>query len=135
MEQLGPPLFQETFIWSYKYLYAGHLDYVGEYKDTLYLVDWKTSTRPKKREWLEDYYLQIAAYVQALDESYGIRLRQDRLLIATPEECQNFNFNHQHLCFAFDRFKLRLRQFVTTFYDELEEMEIEDIDNAASAYA
>jgi ATP-dependent exoDNAse (exonuclease V) beta subunit len=37
------------------------------------IVDFKQSNRPKKEEWIEDYYLQIAMYAMAHDYVYGSR--------------------------------------------------------------
>ena len=49
----------------YPGLYAGQTDLVCMHNGEDAIVDFKQSNRPKKKEWIEDYYLQIAAYAMA----------------------------------------------------------------------
>ena len=51
----------------YPGLYAGQTDLVCMHNGEDAIVDFKQSNRPKKKEWIEDYYLQIAAYAMAHD--------------------------------------------------------------------
>ena len=46
-------------------LYAGTTDLVGLYKGVPHIIDFKQTNKPKKKEWIEDYYLQLAAYAHA----------------------------------------------------------------------
>ena len=55
----------------YPGLYAGQTDLVCLHNDLETIVDFKQANRPKKKEWIEDYYLQIAAYTMAHDYVYG----------------------------------------------------------------
>ena len=55
----------------YPGLYAGQTDLVCLHNDLETIVDFKQANRPKKKEWIEDYYLQIAAYAMAHDYVYG----------------------------------------------------------------
>ena len=57
----------------YPGLYAGQTDLVCLHNDLETIVDFKQANRPKKKEWIEDYYLQIAAYAMAHDYVYGSR--------------------------------------------------------------
>ena len=43
--------------------YAGTTDLVGVYRDKPHIIDFKQSNKPKKRQWIEDYFCQLAAYV------------------------------------------------------------------------
>ena len=47
-------------------LYAGQTDLVGVHKGQDAIMDFKQTNKPKKREWIEDYCLQLAAYAMAL---------------------------------------------------------------------
>ena len=60
----------EVTLW-YPGLYAGATDLVGtfDYEDSI--IDFKQSTKPKRREWIEDYMLQLAAYAMAHNQVYG----------------------------------------------------------------
>ena len=55
----------------YPGLYAGATDVVGVYDGAESIVDFKQSNKPKRREWIEDYKLQLAAYALAHNEVYG----------------------------------------------------------------
>lgn len=54
-----------------KDLYAGTTDLVGMYKGKPTIMDFKQTNKPKKREWIDDYFLQGAAYANAHNEMYG----------------------------------------------------------------
>ena len=56
---------------SYKDRWAGSTDVVGLYDDKPTIIDFKQSNRPKKEEYVEDYYYQIAAYSLAHQDQYG----------------------------------------------------------------
>ncbi len=65
--------------------YAGTFDAFGSYLDKeCVLIDWKTAKRPQKREWLEDYWLQVTAYAQAW-EWLGHPVKWVALGIAMPD--------------------------------------------------
>ena len=51
----------------YPGLYAGSTDLVCSHNGKDTVVDFKQANRPKRKEWIEDYYLQIAAYCMAHD--------------------------------------------------------------------
>jgi len=69
----------------YPGLYAGSTDLVCMHNDMETIVDFKQANRPKKEEWIEDYFLQIAAYAMAHDEIHRSRIRQGVIMIATPD--------------------------------------------------
>jgi genome maintenance exonuclease 1 len=56
---------------AYKDQWAGSTDVVGLYQDRPTIIDFKQSNKPKRAEWITDYYLQIAAYSLAHKEQYG----------------------------------------------------------------
>jgi len=51
--------------------WAGSTDVIGEYDGKPTIIDFKQSNKPKREEWIEDYYYQIAAYSLAHEEHYG----------------------------------------------------------------
>ena len=69
----------------YPELYAGSTDLVCLHNDMETIVDFKQSNRPKKEEWIEDYFLQIAAYAMAHDEVHRSRIRQGIIMVCTPD--------------------------------------------------
>jgi genome maintenance exonuclease 1 len=69
----------------YPDLYAGQTDLVGIYQGRDSIIDFKQSNKPKRDEWIEDYYLQGAAYATAHDCIYGTNIEQTVILICTPD--------------------------------------------------
>lgn len=69
----------------YPGLYAGATDVAGVYEGDESIVDFKQSNKPKKREWIEDYKLQLAAYALAHNEVYGTKINKGVNLICTKD--------------------------------------------------
>lgn len=69
----------------YPGLYAGATDVVGVYDNAESIVDFKQSNRPKRKEWIEDYKLQLAAYALAHNEVYGTNIMKGVNLICTKD--------------------------------------------------
>jgi genome maintenance exonuclease 1 len=57
-------------------LYSGTTDLVGVYDNEPAVMDHKQTNRPKKAEWVEDYYLQLMAYILAHNEVYGTDIKR-----------------------------------------------------------
>ena len=68
----------------YPGLYAGATDLVGVYEGRDSLIDFKQSNKPKKREWIEDYFTQMAAYAMAHNHVYGTKIQSGVILMCTP---------------------------------------------------
>jgi genome maintenance exonuclease 1 len=62
-------------------LYAGTTDGVGIHQGEESILDYKQTNRPKKQEWIEDYYLQLTAYALAHNEVYGTNIRKGVVLM------------------------------------------------------
>ena len=58
----------------YPGLYAGQTDLVGVHKGQDAIIDFKQTNKPKKREWIEDYCLQLAAYAMAHNFIYRTKI-------------------------------------------------------------
>ena len=53
-------------------------------------MDFKQTNRPKRTEWIEDYFLQLAAYAEAHNEVHGTRIQRGVILMCTkPETDEN----------------------------------------------
>jgi genome maintenance exonuclease 1 len=66
----------------YSGLYAGTTDLIGVWKGKPAILDFKQTNKPKKREWIEDYFLQLAAYAQAHDNMHGTEINDGVILMA-----------------------------------------------------
>lgn len=73
------PLFSEQL-----YL-AGRTDVIGEFDDVLSIVDFKTSLKEKKEDWIQDYFLQSTAYSIMCEERTGIKIPQIVVIIVTDD--------------------------------------------------
>ena len=68
----------------YPGLYAGATDLVGIYEGGEAIIDFKQSNKPKKREWIEDYFTQMAAYAMAHNHIYNTKIQSGVILMCTP---------------------------------------------------
>ena len=57
-------------------LFSGTTDLVGVHEGEPAVMDYKQTNKPKKAEWVEDYYLQLTAYIMAHNEVYGTDIRK-----------------------------------------------------------
>jgi len=62
-------------------LYAGTTDGCGLHLNEESILDYKQTNKPKKEEWIEDYYLQLTAYALAHNEVYGTNIRKGVVLM------------------------------------------------------
>ncbi len=68
----------------YPGLYAGATDLVGIYEGEEAIIDFKQSNKPKRREWIEDYFTQMAAYAMAHNHVYDTKIQSGVILMCTP---------------------------------------------------
>ena len=105
----------------YPGLYAGSTDLVCLHNDMESIVDFKQSNRPKKLEWIDDYFLQIAAYAMAHDYVYGSKIRQGVIMVCTPDlYYQEFKIQDAELKQWKHKFLKRLDMYHELQFDEKE---------------
>lgn len=75
------PIGMQIHLYSDKYKIQGFLDCIGIYKDTLYMIDFKNSKKPKTQKYLQDYYLQCAIYCIMLYDMIKIPIKDICLII------------------------------------------------------
>ena len=66
----------------YSGLYAGTTDCIGVWKGRPAIIDFKQTNKPKKREWIEDYFIQLAAYAQAHNATHGTEINTGVIMMA-----------------------------------------------------
>lgn len=64
-------------------LYSGTTDLVGVYKDNPSVMDYKQTNKPKKEEWVEDYKIQLIAYILAHNEVYGTDIKEGHVFMCS----------------------------------------------------
>lgn len=68
---------------------AGTVDCIAEYNNELAIIDFKTSKKPKKREWIEGYFVQCAAYACMLYEMTGLTVKKFVIIMTCENgECE-----------------------------------------------
>ena len=109
----------------YPGLYAGATDLVCLHNDKETIVDFKQANRPKKLEWVDDYFLQIAAYAMAHDAYYGSTIRQGVIMICTPDlYYQEFRITDHELRSWKHKFLKRLDHYNELIFDEKERAKV-----------
>jgi len=83
----------------YPDLYAGATDVVGVYAGQPAIIDFKQSNKPKRREWIQDYFEQLGAYTMAHNQVYGTKIQSGIVLMCTKD-------------FLFQKFEVSGREFV-----------------------
>lgn len=75
----------ESFLYSHYLGLAGRVDCIAEFDGELAVIDFKTSTKEKKEEHIENYFVQETAYAAMFLERTGIEVKKIVTLIATEE--------------------------------------------------
>ena len=76
----------ETQLYSDHLQTAGTVDCIGEYEGKLTVIDFKTSAKLKKREWVKDYFMQCSAYAVMYEERTGTPIERLLLIINVEDE-------------------------------------------------
>ena len=96
-------------------LYAGTTDLVGQYKGQPCIMDFKQTNKPKKPEWVEDYYLQLTAYALAHNEVFGTNIREGHIFMCSRElQYQQFDVWPDE----FDKWEQKWWDRVYQYYDK-----------------
>ena len=66
-------------------IYAGTTDLVGIHGGDEAIMDHKQTNKPKKREWIEDYFVQLAAYANAHNEVHGTKIRKGVIFMCSAD--------------------------------------------------
>lgn len=69
----------------YSGLYAGTTDCIGLWKGKPAILDFKQTNKPKKREWIDDYFIQLAAYANAHNNTYGTDIETGVILMCSAD--------------------------------------------------
>lgn len=91
------PIGQEVVLFSDNLKVAGRCDCIGLYKDELCIIDFKTSTKIKSINYIDDYFIQVTAYAQMHNEMHSTHINKGIILIATDNGIpQEFKFNTEN---------------------------------------
>lgn len=103
------PVGLEVPIYSDLFKLAGRIDCIGYYKGQLAIIDFKTAGKPKKKEYITDYFLQATGYSYMLEELLGIRAEKLVIIVGVhDDDAQVFEADRKEYR---NRFKLRVMKF------------------------
>lgn len=97
-------------------LYAGTSDAIGMFNGVPSIIDFKTAKQIKKREWIEDYFLQGCAYALAANEMVGCDIQQVAItMVDRQNEYADFVISGDE----FEHYAYRWAERVTEFYNSV----------------
>ena len=107
----------ETPLYSEFLGIAGTVDCIAEYNNELAIIDFKTSKKPKKREWIEGYFVQCAAYACMLYELTGLTVKKFVIIMT----CENGE------CEVYEEYdKAKYIKLLTKYIREFVEFQLHD---------
>ena len=102
----------------YPNLYAGSVDLVAKHKDQVSIIDFKQTNKPKQREWIGDYMLQMAAYGMAYDVIYGTAIEKGVIMMCSKDlYYQEFVVEGEEFREAKHNFLRRLDDYYNKYMD------------------
>ena len=72
---------QEVPLYSDKFMVAGRVDCIAEFDGELAIIDFKTARKPKKAEWITNYFIQASFYAAAFYERTGVPIKKFAIVI------------------------------------------------------
>ena len=121
-EKMAKKIIEESFkditeVWGsevhlyYPGKYAGTTDMIGVYKGRPTIIDFKQTNRPKKREWIQDYLMQLSAYAMAHNKLFGTDIDQGVILMCSRD-------------LTFQRFELMGEKFNRAGYSFMKKLDL-----------
>ena len=98
---------QETRMFSHHLRLAGTADCIGEFDGKISIIDFKTSTKPKKAEWISSYFMQCAAYAIMYEELTGIAVPRSVIIVSVEDDCSTQVFMEKRDPWVKDLLSLR----------------------------
>lgn len=96
-------------------LYSGTTDLVAVYKGNPSVCDYKQTNKPKKEEWIEDYKVQLVAYIMAHNEVYGTDIREGHVFMCSRDlQYQQFDLWPSDFNKYQDQWLAKIEEYYTT---------------------
>ena len=97
-------------------VYAGTTDLVGVHDGDEAIMDHKQTNKPKKKEWIDDYFIQLAAYANAHNEVHGTNIRKGVIFMCSADNIyQEFIIEGNEFDEWTDKWFRRVEQYYTQF--------------------
>jgi len=85
LNQIGTVHGLESPLYSHNLQLAGRVDCIAEWDGKISVIDFKTSAKPKRREWIENYFIQETAYAKMFEELTGEKVHSIITMIAVSD--------------------------------------------------
>ena len=96
----------------YPGLYSGTTDLVAVYKGNPSICDYKQSNKEKKEEWVEDYKIQLIAYIMAHNSVYGTDIKEGHIFMCTQDlKYQQFDVWPTEFQYWQDKWLTRVQEY------------------------
>jgi|TARA_R110002012_G_scaffold179052_1_gene344567 genome maintenance exonuclease 1 len=97
--------------------YAGTADMIGVYNGRPSIMDFKQTNRPKKREWIQNYLMQLAAYAMAHNKLFNTEIDQGVILMCSQDLLfQKFELSGENFVRAGEAFMKKLDEYLKTLF-------------------
>jgi CRISPR/Cas system-associated exonuclease Cas4 (RecB family) len=104
-------------------LYSGTTDLVGVYNGEPAVMDYKQTNKPKKDEWIDDYKMQLVAYILAHNEVYGTNIRRGVVFMCSRDlQYQQFEVTSADFTHWENQWLNKVEEFYTTGMQGLKQM-------------
>jgi len=113
-ERIGKVVLQEAPLYSSHLGMAGRVDCIGEFDSRLSVIDFKTSEKPKRRDWIHNYFIQETAYAIMFEERVSIPIVDLVTIIVNDQEYEP------------QVFKEKRDRWVDSLFDTIEQYHYEE---------
>lgn len=108
----------ETPLFSHKFKVCGTVDCIAEYEGKLSVIDFKTASKPKKLQWIQNYFMQGCFYFWSYFELTGEMPEQILILISVEDgSVQRFVLEQDEI----KKYSIELKKAVTQYYNTIGE--------------
>jgi genome maintenance exonuclease 1 len=107
----------------YPGLYSGTTDLVGVYDGEPAVMDYKQTNKPKKDEWIDDYKIQLTAYILAHNEVYKTNIRRGIVFMCSRDlQYQQFELKSNEFDYWTDQWLNKVEEYYTTGMQGLKQL-------------
>jgi len=111
-ENIGDIYGIEQPLYSHKLKLAGRCDCIAEWNNQLAIVDWKTASKPKEKEHIQNYFMQATAYAEMFEERTGRPIDTIVVAIAVQSEAAQLFVENK------SKYIAPLNQFIERYWHE-----------------
>jgi genome maintenance exonuclease 1 len=97
-------------------VYAGTTDLIGIHNGVECIMDHKQTNKPKKKEYIEDYFIQLAAYALAHNELFGTNIKKGVIFMCSQDySYQEFIIENNEFNLYTDKWYKKIEEYYSKF--------------------